>query len=108
MPTVPSLLAPSQMRLLRRPPPPRAAGARVSQQGASARVAGATILVGHPRFVAITLNRLYGAQSACVTMGKSSKTARIGNFPALLRAASTSTPKADDSITRKRELVADL
>ena len=40
--------------------------------------------------------------------GKSSKNARIGDLPALLRAASTSAPKTDDSITRQRELVADL
>jgi DNA-binding NarL/FixJ family response regulator len=39
---------------------------------------------------------------------ESSKNGQIGNLPALLRAASTSIPKSDDSITRKRELVADL
>src|SRR2546423_5540656 len=41
-------------------------------------------------------------------VGKSGKNGRIGNMPALLRAASTSVSKTDDSITRKRELVADL
>ena len=40
--------------------------------------------------------------------GKTAKNQRIADIPAFLRAASTSIPKADDSITRKRELVADL
>jgi len=58
--------------------------------------------------MAITLNRLYGAPYTRMRTGKSGKNARIGNLPALLRAASTSITKSDDSITRKRELVADL
>src|SRR5207248_3242773 len=51
---------PRAMRPLLRPPPPRAAGARVSQSGVSAWVANANILVGNPGIVAITLNRLGG------------------------------------------------
>src|SRR5947207_1668147 len=51
---------------LLRPPPPRAAGARVSQRRPVG--ADAYIHVVNGRFVAITLNRLYGAQSIpCAT-----------------------------------------
>src|SRR5438067_2380677 len=46
--------------------------------------------------------------NAPMRTGKTSKNNRIADLLALLRAASTSVPKADESITRKRELVADL